>query len=209
MISLLASNRSIFKLFDNENTLSGKNIGFGLGNLFKKEVEQPVANATAILEKYNKVVGTTAWHQEKFNKVTANNNMTKYLQSLKGAKASQEGYNASLKATSVASKAAAAGIKALFVVMNMAVMLPCLNNHCFILIVKGGININQLKKSCSLKELNDCEVALLGVKENEHIITKKIIKKYKRKIKSNSLKLKISVLLSDIGIKCKNIKTVD
>lgn len=140
----------------------------------------------------------------------------KYIESVDDGKYTVQGYtkfvnesNTALKATSLSSKAAAVGMKALSVAMNMAVMLPCLNNHCFILIVKGGININQLKKSCSLKELNDCEVALLGVKENEHIITKKIIKKYTKKIKLYSLKLKISVLLSNIGIKCKNIKTVD
>lgn len=103
--------------------MSGKNIGFGLGNLFKKEIEQPVANATAILEKYNNAVKAGKLDQEKFNNATANNNMTKYLQSLKGAKASQEGYNASLKATSIGSKAAAAGITFLNVALNSLVTM--------------------------------------------------------------------------------------
>lgn len=92
----------------------------GIGQSFKKEAEQPIANASKAIDGYNSLVAQGIDVQKRLKNVQNPNSMTKYLQSLNGAKASAEGYNNSLKPATLGTKALTVATKALGVALNMA-----------------------------------------------------------------------------------------
>lgn len=127
-------NSLVFNLKDNPNTLSGKSFDFSAP---WKKTALSTEEATNAINKYNVASVKRRFNQEDYLKSVSDPRMKTYLSSVEKGTASVDGYTAAVQRTTLASRAAAFGMKAMSVAMNIGVMLAV---SIAISAVLGGIN---------------------------------------------------------------------
>ena len=133
-LGLFNKNIGIFQNQNGQFSILGKTVeemkqakseGQAFGGLFTKQVVQPFANAESVINKYNLGLQHGSITQKGFQSLLdqSDDSLGNYLKNLNGSKASMEGYNKSLKASTVSTKGMALATTLLNAAISMGILI--------------------------------------------------------------------------------------